>query len=789
MKSRVFLRRVLAVALSLVLLNSASIAAAAQFVVDNSSDADDALPGDGVCSIVAGTSPGPCTLRAAIEEANILPGADTITFNLPTSDDAYDPQTGAFTLGFGRVPPDISQPLTITNPDPSKIIITRPPNGPEYHLFNITATGTVNIIGVTIKRGSVSHISSNAGGGIQNAGNAIVNVTNVVFDTNFAITGGAFCNSAGGTANFSQVLFRNNFANFGGCIANTGSGTVTIDNCTFDPNSAQNGAGVANTGNGTVTITASTFSHNTSSVNGGAIYSVGGTLTVTGANISNNTLSGGPSPPPYFGGGVHLGGGSATLINTTISGNKIMVSSLPQQPTPPPVVAGGGGIANTGANLGITNCTISGNTVVSNNAGFESNGGGVFVASPAVANVKSTLIAGNGASSKGPDAYVAFSSQGYNLVGKIEGSSGLGAGTDLSGTAANPLDPKLDPKGLQNNGGPTLTIALLPGSPAIDHGTSNSLVGNLSTDQRGAGFLRIRDDPGISNANDGADIGAFELQIAATTPTPTPTATATPSATPASQLGNIATRLRVETGDNVLIGGFIVTGTQPKRVVVRGIGPSLAQFVTGYLADPVLELHDGSGQLLETNDNWMDSPNKQAIIDSGLAPTENLESAIIRTLPANGAGYTALVRGVSEATGIGVVQIYDVDGSVDSKLANVSSRGLVQTGDNVLFAGMIVVGQASQQVVVRAIGPSLPVSGALSDPTLELHDGNGASLESNDNWVDSPNKQAIIDRGLAPANNAESAIIRSLPPANYTAIVRGANNGTGIAVVEAYALN
>ena len=254
-----------------------------------------------------------------------------------------------------------------------------------------------------------------------------------------------------------------------------------------------------------------------------------------------------------------------------------------------------------------------------------------------------------------------------------------------------------------------------------------------------------------------------------------------------NSLGNISTRLPVQTDDNVLIGGFIVTGAQPKRVIVRGIGPSLS--VPGALADPMLELRDGSGALLESNDNWVDSVNKQAIIDSTVSPTNNLESAIVRTLPANGAGYTAILRGANGGTGIGVVEAYDLDNAVDSKLANISTRGLVQTGDNVLIAGTIVVGQTSQKVILRGIGPSLSVPGKMADPTLELRDGNGVLLEANDNWQDSPNKQAIIDSTIPPSDPLESAILRTLTPGNYTAILRGVNNTTGIAVVEVYALN
>ncbi|MEY2511744.1 MAG: hypothetical protein QOE26_2507 [Verrucomicrobiota bacterium] len=262
------------------------------------------------------------------------------------------------------------------------------------------------------------------------------------------------------------------------------------------------------------------------------------------------------------------------------------------------------------------------------------------------------------------------------------------------------------------------------------------------------------------------------------------------SATTGTNLANLSTRLKVDTGDNALIGGFIITGTQPKKVIVRAIGPSLP-FV-GKLENPTLELHDGTGALLASNDDWMNSSpaDKQAIIDSGIPPANDLESAIVRTLPANGAGYTAIVRGANNTTGIGVVEAYDLDRTIDSKLANISTRGLVQTGDNVLIAGTIVTGAAPQMVIIRAIGPSLPFAGKLADPTLELRDGNGGLLQANDNWKDSPYKQTIIDSGIPPTNDLESAIIAGLPGngANYTAIVRGANNGTGIGLVEVYAL-
>jgi plastocyanin len=286
-------------------------------------------------------------------------------------------------------------------------------------------------------------------------------------------------------------------------------------------------------------------------------------------------------------------------------------------------------------------------------------------------------------------------------------------------------------------------------------------------------------------------VGAVTVS-SSSTPTPAPSAspaftpTPTPAGTP-SVFGNISTRLLVETGNNVLIGGFIITGTQPKRVIVRAIGPALASFFPDALADPVLELHDSSGGLIFSNDNWRSDQEAQ-IMATGIPPSKDLESAIVATLPANSSAYTAIVRGMNNGTGIGVVEAYDLDRMVDSKLANISTRGFLQTGNNVLIGGLIVLGQNPLRVIVRAIGPSLPVTGALADPTMELRDGNGVLIASNDNWR-SDQEAEIIATTIPPTNDLESAIVRNLTPGNYTAIVRGVNNTTGIAVVEAYSLN
>lgn len=251
---------------------------------------------------------------------------------------------------------------------------------------------------------------------------------------------------------------------------------------------------------------------------------------------------------------------------------------------------------------------------------------------------------------------------------------------------------------------------------------------------------------------------------------------------------NIATRLRVEAGDNALIGGFIVTGTQSKKVIIRATGPSLG--LPDQLHNPTLELRDGTGALLGSNDDWKHSPNKQAIIDSTIPPANDLESAIVADLPANGAGYTAIVRGAGETTGIGLVEVYDLDASANSSLANISTRGLIQADDNVLIAGMIVTGASSQKVMIRASGPSLTLPGKLMDPILELRDANGRLVRANDNWLTGSQESEIMQSGLQPAHNLESALIHDLPAngASYTAIVRGVGNTTGIAVVEVYAL-
>jgi len=296
-------------------------------------------------------------------------------------------------------------------------------------------------------------------------------------------------------------------------------------------------------------------------------------------------------------------------------------------------------------------------------------------------------------------------------------------------------------------------------------------------------------------------------------PTPSPTATASPSATfaptptptpiPAAQAINLSTRMRVQTGGNVGIGGFIITGSPsatssgpsgvPKHVLLRAIGPSLLPSgVPDALADPVLELHGPGAFVTITNDNWRDDPAQEAlIIASGIAPTNDLESAIDATL-APGA-YTAIVRGKNNTSGVALVEVYDLNQALPAQLANMSTRALVSTGDSIVIAGFVLGNHnGDDRIIVRGMGPSLTAAGvpnALADPVLELRDGNGALLISNNDWQDNaPQAAEIVAAGLAPSNDLESGIAATLAPGLYTALLAGLNNGTGVGLVEVYDL-
>ena len=247
----------------------------------------------------------------------------------------------------------------------------------------------------------------------------------------------------------------------------------------------------------------------------------------------------------------------------------------------------------------------------------------------------------------------------------------------------------------------------------------------------------------------------------------------------------------IQLGDNVGIGGFIITGSAPKHVLLRAIGPSLAQSgVSDALADPVLELHGPGAFVTITDDNWRDDPAQEALIlADGIPPTNNLESAIDATLDPG--AYTALIRGKNNTSGVALVEVYDLNPSAGSKLGDISTRAFVSTGDNIVIAGFILGNNTGDdRVVVRGLGPSLAAVGVptvLADPTLELRNSDGTLLASNNDWQDNPAQAAELTAdGLAPGDNLESGIAATLPPGLYTALLAGLNNGIGVGLVEVY---
>jgi hypothetical protein len=259
-----------------------------------------------------------------------------------------------------------------------------------------------------------------------------------------------------------------------------------------------------------------------------------------------------------------------------------------------------------------------------------------------------------------------------------------------------------------------------------------------------------------------------------------------PAPTGNGRLAQLSTRASVGTGDKVMIGGFIIPGTVAKTVIVRAIGPSLGAFgVSGALQNPVLELHDGTGAVIATNDDWR-TDQEQEIGATGLAPSNDLESVILAELePGN---YTAIVTGNGDATGVALVEIYDLEPE-SGKLGNISTRAQVDVGDDAVIGGFIVTGPQSEVLVIRGIGPSLTasgVTGALYNPTLEIYNSNGDVFRSNDNYPTTAGLSALYTLRLAPTDGLESAVYFEGAPGNYTAILRGAANGSGVGLIEVY---
>jgi hypothetical protein len=359
------------------------------------------------------------------------------------------------------------------------------------------------------------------------------------------------------------------------------------------------------------------------------------------------------------------------------------------------------------------------------------------------------------------------------------------------------------------------TADVTGGSPVVDHtytsaGTFTATL--VVTDSRGAASQNTAEQvitvkptpspsptptptPGGTPSPTGTPTGsATPTPTPSATPTASPTPTATPSPTPVNvQLLNISGRVFAQTNDKVGIAGFIISGTGTKRIMARALGPSMKVGgvpVQGRLQDPYLELHDDKGSDPLVNDNWRSSQEAE-IQQTGLAPTDNREAAVVKRLPAG--NYTAIIRGADNTPGVGIVELFDLSSTEPGELGNLSVRADVRTDDNVLIDGLILRGGTPKRVLFRALGPSLkvdnkPVEGRLQDPTLDVYDSNGVNLRSNDNWRDAPNAHDIQKTGIAPPDDHESAVLMTFVPGNYTAVVRGVDRTTGIALAEAYKL-
>ena len=538
------------------------------FTVNLTGDSDDLTPSDAICDSDAG-APGPqCTLRAALSQANALTTDQTINFAIPQTDPGFDSTTGRYTINLHSPLPGITVNLAINGPGRDVLTVRRQAGG-NYGIFAITSdmVAQVSFSDLTISDGVGT--TSAEGGGIGALGSFsnlpfVLSIVNCAFTSNRGERGGAVSSvPPRGIVNIISSTFIGNSATSGGAIfarsllsvshntfnANSAAtsggaifagGALLVSNSTFNANSAtaEGGAILSDvtgrfgsissssfTGNsanlggalaivnpGPLSIFSSTISGNTASSSGGGIY-IKGALSSSQVNVANSTISGNTAVAAD-GGGIASAAGELTLTSSTISGNNA-------------ATRGGGIYSYTIGNSDVSTVTI-GNSTVTHNSAAE--GGGVAITE--IGRVTNSLIALNSASSAGPDLFsgtgFAFTSGGFNLIGKKDGSAGFSELTDQTGTIATPLDPKVDPAGLQNNGGPTRTLALLPGSPALDKGYNFG----LATDQRGS--PRPVDNPAIAPASggDNTDIGAFEFNPAAPSPTPTPTPTSSPTPTP-----------------------------------------------------------------------------------------------------------------------------------------------------------------------------------------------------------------------------------------------------------------
>ncbi len=727
------------------------------------------------------------------------------------------------------------------------------PNGPaDTATFGLTNTADVSVSATTEVNGisfnaGASAYNITAGATLTMSGTGIANDSgstqkfytfagSIIRFTNSATAGNAqFANSPDGCClGFTEFYDSSTaddgtFFNGGYPSVMSGARTRFFDNST---------AGSAHIGNGYPSTGTDFFDSSTAGTatieNSGGDFIAGGAGTTT----FHGTSSAGNSTITVNAGGEHAGGATTSFLDDSTGGTaRITVLAshgylFPQNGllnigghNPPGVTIGsleGDGDVSCGANnlsVGASNLSTSFSGTIYGGS-FTKIGTGTLIFSEAtVGDTRvnaGTLLVNSGITSSGSvivdrgailggngtiqlAAGALLTNNGTIAPGEsagqftIDGNLQLGASSNLSfeigGTAAGTdydVLNKINSDALMLHG--MLTVRIINGFTPQESDTFTiittlaPLAGNFTNVNSGARL----------NTADG--IGSFEVTYSGANDV---VLSRFGPAVTAPGAANISARVAVGTGNNVLIGGIIIQGSVGKRVIIRAIGPELTSHgVPGALQDPTLELHDSSGALIGQNDNWhttilggvITSDQVAAIQATNLAPSDNRESTIVATLDPG--DYTAIMRGVNSTIGNGLVEVYDLDAGADSRLANISARGFVQTGDNVMIGGFILNQSGNATVLTRAIGPELTqhhVPNALQDPTLELHNINGALIASNDNWRNNQ-EQAIEATGLAPTDDRESAILSTLNPGNYTAIVRGTNNSTGNALVEVYVL-
>ena len=648
------------------------------------------------------------------------------------------------------------------------------------------------------------------------------------------------------TAQFFNCRFTNNSARQGGALASYRA-ILEVIGCIFKDNQAT-GTGAAEGVGGTIILLSS--DNNDSSTNFGTINRRSAQLTMTDCLVQG---SGSSAPGGREGGGIFAAGDFSPLALADAREPNRAHVTLTRVAFVDLAVAGSSGTPGTGGAIKGDFASITADSCIFERCTATSHGGALQFGRGCAVTLTNSTIAGNSAGELGGGIAMfggALQVSGSNFVdnsaaakgGAITTSpdSGPTYGGDMTGVIQNCV--------LSNNSGPfaiydgdiggtifnrlqyssnqifpgdnttffgdffgPLTVAQLnlvvakapvantvPGSAPIvggilmvprtilqtgSPGESLPIPSSLVWASSGGGASL----DGVSGANNGISNTSVDgLHTLTVGSSAFPTIPAPPGAAV-----NISTRLPVGTGQDVLIGGFIIQGPTPKRVIIRAIGPSSP--VAGALQDPTLELvESATGRTIATNNNWRITELGGAIpvnqvVDiqaTTIPPTNDAESAIVATLDPG--AYTAIVRGANNATGIALIEVYDLDPVYTTKLANISSRGFINSGDNVMIGGFILLGGTGPtKVVVRGIGPSSGVPGALADPTLEVRDGNGGIIASNDDWTE---KQAEIQgTGLQPGNNKESAVLLTgLARGNYTAIVKGKNGGTGVGLVEFY---